>query len=488
MSTFLPDLPPIQTIQPSKTPTLVQCSHYSAVQNMIPTVRGSYRAGYVDDQADYPALAANCKGGFVAVKTDGSRRLFLGSAVRLYEANQTVAYAWTDRSAGGAAYTTTAQWNFGQYRDYTIAVNKENNTQQSTTGAFSQLVAVKALFVVPTNNFILLGNVNYGTDDTDAVQWCDFNNPTSWTIASNTQAGRTSLTDLPGPLTAGMAFRDGVVIFKRKGMWLGQYVKQSPWWDFNLISPDYGCMGPKGVVGVEGGLVFVSDRDILFYDGSYPRSIADGVKDEFFADLYTGNDATNLLELQYDERSSVVFFKIVYSTASAGNTKDWAYNLKSRKWGRGDDRICQAVVNMTFSDAQAIPGISSTVATPADKVAAFFVDTARILTNLTTPDPSAAGASLTLAAVGNQNRMTTVKRITPILLTTLSDVTKVTGASYAGDTPALAYSGAVSTSVMDARYRLDVQKTGRWCGNVVASDVAIEFDAVLLTVQDAGEE
>src|SRR5512135_3866666 len=92
---------------PSNTPNI--CTY---AENWIPCDAGMEAApSSYDIGAD--AVAAAVQGAFLGQKTDGTYRLFAGTATRLYE--KTSATAWTDRSAGGSAYTAGSEWSFCQF-------------------------------------------------------------------------------------------------------------------------------------------------------------------------------------------------------------------------------------------------------------------------------------------------------------------------------------------------------------------------------------
>src|SRR5438094_4499328 len=63
------------------------------------------------------ALAAACRGFFVALKNDGTIVAFAGTATKLYKMNNTT-LAWADVSLGSGTYTplnATENWQFAQF-------------------------------------------------------------------------------------------------------------------------------------------------------------------------------------------------------------------------------------------------------------------------------------------------------------------------------------------------------------------------------------
>ena len=84
------------------------------IQNVVP--RGDGYGPWPDFASFTQALPATCRGGFYALKSDGSVVLFAGTSTKLYQLNNTT-FAWTDVSLSGGSYSalsSTAQWQFAQ--------------------------------------------------------------------------------------------------------------------------------------------------------------------------------------------------------------------------------------------------------------------------------------------------------------------------------------------------------------------------------------
>src|SRR5690606_32918449 len=100
---------------------------------IVPTVRGIAGAPS-PTSTGLAAASATVTGAAMVQKLDNSTRLFAGSSEKIEEA--TSATSWTDRSASGG-YTGNEPWRFAQFGDVTLATNKAEAIQASSSGSFA---------------------------------------------------------------------------------------------------------------------------------------------------------------------------------------------------------------------------------------------------------------------------------------------------------------------------------------------------------------
>lgn len=287
------------------------------------------------------ALAAPAVGGFAWTKLDGTNRLLAATnATRIYELSGT---SWTDRSAGGSAYAAT---NFVTFAPFGAAIVAALGTgtalQTSTTAAFSAISGApqaKFCFSVITSGggFVIAGNTN---SNADAWHCSGVNDHTTWATSIATQAntGRLIGND-SGELTAGIEFGDRAVLFKRRTMFLGNYVGGSTTFSWAEVPGGAGCVGPFAVANVDFGLFFVGPDNIWLFDGARPLPIADNqVRQWFFNELSpTYFDRVRVI---YDKLRNRVHIYYPNQTSSGTCNACLVYHLVSKQWGK-DDRIVQ---------------------------------------------------------------------------------------------------------------------------------------------------
>ena len=136
--------------------------------SLIPSVRGMVGAPSAISSG-VSALGAAALGAALCVKLDGSSRSFAGTTTALYEAG---ASSWTDRTRGTGSYTASSdtRWRFAQFGDTSIAVQKADRPQYSSSGAFADIVtggtkyAPKSSLVETCQGFVVMADCDDSYD------------------------------------------------------------------------------------------------------------------------------------------------------------------------------------------------------------------------------------------------------------------------------------------------------------------------------------
>lgn len=301
--------------------------------NYFSSVKGSYTRFYAPELTNYTTAANNVAVGSAIVRlTSGIPRFFVGSGAKLEEANGTT--GWTDRSKGGG-YTSSPSWDFCQFGDSTIATNLADAVQLSTGAAFNDLSGSppKAKHCIVQANCVLLFNLNDGASKPDWWASSDQNSETTWTPDSTNFADKDRLYGgIGGPITAASTWQDQAIAWKSRAMYRGRFTgdTDTPWvWDF--ASEFYGCVAQFAHVMTEVGVVFMSERDVMIYDGSYPRSITGGIRKYLFSRVFTYRSQTFMT---VDEANSLVCIWYRSSASPAYPDAGFTWNWKTGKWGR----------------------------------------------------------------------------------------------------------------------------------------------------------
>lgn len=310
--------------------TIISCS------NMVPTLRG-YKAAPSAQSGGVDALAAECCGAVVARKLDNSKRFISGTATKLYELSSTT---WTDVS--GAAYhaNTDVRWSFAQFGNVTLAANKGDTLQSSSSGAFAAVAgAPKASIVETVNQFVFLCDIDDGTDKPNAWICCGIGDYTNWTPSVANQCATANLTSAPGAIKAAKRLGDGLVVYKERAIYVGSYVGDQVIWDFQEVPGAIGAFGKDCVVNIGPAHLYVGLDNFYMFDGSRPVPIGNPIKEYFFSTLATGYGYR--IRSVHDFKNSLVYF--FYPSASSGTLDSCVvYNYRSNKWG---------VVSTTIEDA-----------------------------------------------------------------------------------------------------------------------------------------
>ena len=324
---------------------------------IVPTLKG-FKSAPTAQNVSLGALAAACQGAAICRKLDDTTRFFAGTGTAIYEA---VSGSWTDRTrASGGAYSAGAdvRWRFSQFGNVSLAVQKADVLQASTTGAFANLTAPKASIVETVGQFVFLFDTDDATYSDSPDRWwcCAKGDHTDWVPDIDTECTTGRLTSSPGRITAGKRFGDGVVAYKSRSMFFGSYTGSPAVWDFKELPGEIGTPNQEAVVVVgtpdNPRHIFMGFEDFYSFDGARAVPIGtNAVKETVFGEL-NKQYAFGCWAL-HDRINSLIYF--YYPAGSSVNpNKCVVYNYRSNKWGR-DDRQIEAAVEyisggVTYSD------------------------------------------------------------------------------------------------------------------------------------------
>lgn len=387
-------------------------------ESMEPSLRGM-RAAPSATTVEPGDIGAECFGAALATKLDGTRRLIVGTATKLYEAS---GGAWLDRSTGTYGATVDNPWEFRQFGDVTIAVNGVNDPQTSTAGTFTSLTAMPVARLVETvAGFVMVANVTDASFAHPDGWWCSkLYDYTDWTPSIASQSANGRLFDTPGAINALRALGGDVVAFKATSMYLGRYVGPPLIWAWQQVPGDVGAFSQQGVVSDGQALFFWGGDNFYRFDGSRPQPIGEAVRRWFqdnASDLYLSR-----MRGHYDRRRSLVRWYYV-PTGQTTLSGCISFNTRTGTWGRAD-RTVQALVDYVTSSATFdAPGSLGALAytsttfneiydsplwTAATQTPAIVADdTIQVLTGV----PGAS--SLTTGVMGDDETYTLLRRVRP---------------------------------------------------------------------------
>lgn len=451
-----------------------------------------------------------CRGAVLTTNA-GVERHFYGFSGALYEMDSPTSSLWTDRSGAVYAATTAKTWSFAQYGAITLAVNRENILQQISTGADfadAHATAPKGNLVAvggPSSlQFVIVAGYDDGTYTPDG--WFCSPTPTSaWTTSVANSIAKARLISPPGPITALIPFREGMVAFKKDSMWIGRYVGGTFIWEWKPIAYDVGCIGKGACVNAGDALYFAGPRGFYVFDGSYPRLIP-GYVHETWADINVASASSidtykDYITATFDPSfSNVGFHATVDLTAGAMNASDglgsgtqaqlqYVYNIKSGLWGSASlTASSSAVATATTALISARVGITGN-----KKPSRFAALSATALGEVVSP------------RIGSPDRATTLRGMWPnwqegsrftVALGPVLPSTTWQGSG--GSAVFYAYPNSGSTSNYttltptnnSTHARLEGVVTGNWVQcrtNMGSTTNGVVFDAVHLDIEPAGQ-
>ena len=345
---FAPDLDPT-------TPGILQ-----SVTNMLPTTRGMIGAPTPENAIWI--LDGKSRGCATIETLANGAKTYLGQGNYLFELNG------AGLNLVGAGYaTSTRRTVFTSFGNAVLLCNGYDGVtiSSSTGGTFGAIGggAPAASIIESVGLFVLAFNTKTGTDHRPDGWWsCALGDYTSWTPSAATQAANGRLLDSAGEITAARRINDGIIAYKKRSMYYGQYVGGDVIWQWSQVATNVGCVGKDAVVNAGGVHYFVGADDIYVFDGSQPRSIGGNIKRWFFKDA----DADRLKNIiaVHDRNDDHVWFWYSSTALSGGTYDGWydtaiVYNMLTGSWGRAKGLYQDVMTYQSGTDILSVVGIDS---------------------------------------------------------------------------------------------------------------------------------
>lgn len=286
------------------------------VLNVYP--RGDGYGPFPDFATLSQALPAACRGGFYALKNDGSVAIFAGTLNRLYLADNTD-YSWDDVSKGASAYSdlsSDAQWQFVQFGNLVFATHENVVLQvfdltSSTEFDDSAGSPPQAAYISVIGQFLVLSGL---LSNPFRVNWSDLGDTTNWST------GLADFQDFAdGGIVRGVAGGEYGIIFQDQAIRRMSYIPGSDLiFQIERITQDKGLFAPYSIVRAGEVILFHSAHGFHKIEpGGVPVQIGrERVDRTFFDDL----DKTELRMFigASDPRASRAFWAYKSTSGSTG--------------------------------------------------------------------------------------------------------------------------------------------------------------------------
>jgi hypothetical protein len=284
---------------------------------------GAYRTPYLFTSlgATAPGTPGTTLRAWCGLLPDDTAVAFVGTTTKLYQYDG--ATTFTDRSIAGGYTNTATDWSFGQYGNITIATNRVDAVQvrdSSGSSAFANLAGSppKARIAVTQADQVLLFDLNDGAEKPDAFATSAPGDHTDWSGAGATTATR--IRHRPGKITAAIAFRDYVLVFKRSSVYRLTYTGSSTFkWRVELIAVGRGAWGKHDVVNCGDIIVLSGPGGVWTFDGASFRGITD-----YYGELTTAKGSY----------FQPIDQNVVFVVGSGVDAE--IYNVVSDSWGRSN--------------------------------------------------------------------------------------------------------------------------------------------------------
>lgn len=312
----------------------------TVVKNVIPFNDGNYLP-LRSFAAISDAIDARCRGAVTARDSTGTVYSYAGNATKLYSLSGN---AHTDASNGVYSLGDEENWEFAKWGETIIAVNINTAPQDITFGnaAFADLGGSppNARHITIVNNFVVLGNINDGTERPQRVRWSGINNSETWTPDADTQADFQDLfseTNQGGGWIMGLTGGEYGNVFQEYSIWRMTYVGSPLIFQFDEVLPGVGTPAKNSIVQ-EGRITHFLGQDGFYQlvDGAQVNPIGKNKVDRYFYNDLNTDFYERVIGAQ-DPSNNIVAW-IYPSTESTTGVPDKVifYDYLNDKWGNGE--------------------------------------------------------------------------------------------------------------------------------------------------------
>lgn len=292
------------------------------VLNVIP--RGDGYGPFLSFSPYTSSLPAACRGGFYALKSDGSVITFAATATKLYRLNNTD-FSWIDVSKSGGTYsalTASAQWQFAQFGNLVFATQANVVLQvfdltSSTQFADCAGSPPQAAYIAVVGRFLVLFGL---LSNPYRIQWSGLNATTTWTSGVNSS----DFQDFPdGGVVRGGAGGEYGVVFQDQAIRRMSYVAGAPYiFQIDRITKDKGLYAPYSIISAGEKIFFYAGQGFHKIEpGGVPEPIGREKVDRTFSmDLDKGN--LQLFIGAADPRSTRIYWAYKSAAGAIGTAYD----------------------------------------------------------------------------------------------------------------------------------------------------------------------
>lgn len=433
---------PLGEFQPDLAPS--HSNHLTVAKNVRATANGygpvgSFQA--ITSSADEALLGA---GSFAASTGDYTLLAATGTKLRKYDAS------WTDV----LSVTTSQPWRFAQFGDNVVYANGGQLGRYQLIPATAGVITdapVGAIDVATVRDFVMAL-----TSDNQAV-WSGFNDCTAWTAGEDQSDFQPLLDGGPAVRILGGEY---AIILQKNTIRRVSYAGPPVIFQFDVISPEVGCMAAGSVTQLGRLVFFLSERGFEMCDGQEVTPISDEKLNRWFFDRYSRSDISNM-SASINPRTPEVWFAMPGTPGMI-----LIYNWLLKRWTYLELDVAHIFYGLTA--AVALETLDTFYPSGLDSIPLSLDDAAFAGGNpvLMISDSSHVIGSLTGAAMEATVRQENIE-LTPGMrsrVRNLRPVTDATNASATVNAKMRAGDGedVVSASAMRSNGKMPIRANGRY--------------------------
>ena len=251
-----------------------------------------------------------------------------------YSTYGTLAYGTARPDTGLITPATT--WSMDTWGEYLIACSNADGKIYEWQLGFTTPTLAAAITNAPTGNKAILVTAERilfalgAGGNPRKVQWCDQENNTLWTPASDNQAGDYELAT-PGTLLAGKRVKGVNLLFTDVDVHTAQYVGAPFVYGFEKAGSGCGLISAQAVAAIDTAAIWMSKSGFWIYDG-YVKPLPSDVSDYVFGNI-NFNQASKVYAVHNSKFGEIWWY--YPSSGSNENDSYVTYNYREQHWNIG---------------------------------------------------------------------------------------------------------------------------------------------------------
>lgn len=239
--------------------------------------------------------------------------IYAGVTDDIYEVGDGGFTSVGDSGGYGGASTRPASWRYCSFGNNVIATNYVDPVQwrEDNAGDFKDLMTStdkpKARFCWPARSHLMLGGINLTGHEADEIWWSAFENPEDFDKSVSTQCDYQRLYATTGQIMGGVG-GDNPIIFKRRSVYILQWLGGDLVWRPDLVSRSHGTPYASSIVEA-GGYIYFWGGDCFYRmadNGGYPEAVGRGVISRYLTDRHSDGAIVRYLPEEMSHEDQVM--------------------------------------------------------------------------------------------------------------------------------------------------------------------------------------
>ena len=251
-----------------------------------------------------------------------------------YSTYGTLAYGTARPDTGLITPATT--WSMDTWGEYLIACSNADGKLYEWQLGFTTPTLAAVITNAPTSNKAVLVTAERimfalgAGGNPRKVQWCDQENNTVWTPATDNQAGDYELAT-PGTLLAGKRVKSVNLLFTDVDVHTAQYVGAPFVYGFEKAGSGCGLISAQSVAAIDTAAIWMSKSGFWIYDG-YVKPLPSDVSDYIFDNINYAQ-ASKIYAVHVSKFGEIWWY--YPSSGSNENDSYVTYNYREQHWNIG---------------------------------------------------------------------------------------------------------------------------------------------------------